>query len=228
MKKTILLLVVTLITSLSFSQESLKNHKKIYFEYKIRSTIEYRDNGFYIDSLILKWDYPDLVYEKVQINNKAFGFVKIENISDENKKKLLSEIGHTNHNEKYKFNIKKQKYTKDNHFYCDGNLKKTYEALNSHCSETRGVTSYSFDVYFNKKEVDYYGLEKFKSIEWVNSNFGFFTQGGTDIVFKNLVEFDNSLPKYITPTVFFENNEFGIKKIYSTYYTTELISYRFD
>ena len=86
MKKTILLIVFTFISILSFSQEAIKKHKKIYFEYKIRTTIEYRDNGLYIDLQILEWDFPELVHEKVTINNKAFGFVKIENIPNKTKK----------------------------------------------------------------------------------------------------------------------------------------------
>jgi hypothetical protein len=221
MKKTILLLVVTFITSLSFSQESLKNHKKIYFEYKIRSTIEYKDNGLYIDLQILEWDFPDLVYEEVIINNKTLGFVKIENIPKKIKRLIISKVFHTTINMIYKFNISTQEYTKEFYFHCDDKTREIYEVLNSNCSESNKIIT-------NAHESEYLGDYKFHITEWVEPNFGFYIDTHSKVLFKNLVEFDKNLPKFITPSVHFDNNQYGVKKIYSTYHTTELIDYRFD
>lgn len=221
MKKSILLILLTFISALAFSQEEVKNYKKIYFEYKIRSTIEYKDNGLYIDSLILKWDYPDLVHEKVQFNNKSYGFVKIENIPKKTKKLILSKIFHNNINIIYKFNIKTQVYTKEFFYHCDDKTKNIYEALNSNCSENNKII-------MDMPKLESFGDNMFNITEWIEPNFGFYIASYKEMLFKNLVEFDKSLPKFITPSVHFNNNQYGVKKIYSIYNTTELINYRYD
>lgn len=221
MKKTILLIVFTFISILSFSQEAIKKHKKIYFEYKIRTTIEYRDNGLYIDSLILKREYPELVYEKIKINNKAYGFVKIENIPKKTKSYIISKIFHTNINIIYKFDIKNQAYTKEFYYHCDEPTKNIYKALNKECSEVN-------DIRQNTPKSEFFGDNNFHITEWVEPNFGFYVLAYSEMLFKNLVEFDKNLPKFITPSVHFDNSQYGVKKIYSTYHTTELVNYRFD
>lgn len=221
MKKTILLIVITFISSLTFSQEEIKNHKRIYFEYKIRSTIEYKDNGLYIDSLILKQNFPELAYQKVKINDKSFGFVKIENIPKKTKSYIISKIFHTNINVIYKFNIKTKEYTKEYYYDCDEETKNLYKALNYNCSEDN-------DIRKNAPKSEFYGDEKLQITEWIGSNYGFYIESIGDMLFKKLVEFDKSLPKFITPSVYFDNNQYGIKKIYSTYHTTELINYRYE
>lgn len=221
MKKTIFLILFAFISTFAFSQEEIKKHKKIYFEYKIRSTIEYRDNGLYIDLQILEWDYPDLAYKEVTINNKTLGFVKIEDIPKKIKSYIVSKIFHTNINIIYKFDISTQKYTKEYYYHCDDETKNIYNALNRECSEVNNIRE-------NAPKSENFGEQSFHITEWVEPNFGFYVLAYNEILFKNLVEFDKNLPKLITPSVHFDNCQYGVKKIYSTYYTIELVDYRFE
>lgn len=216
--------------------EPLK-YKKIKFVYKAESTIKFTNNGVYLDTLILQWEFPNVKYKLTNSINdslKKVGFISKKEINQNIKSKLSSIIFHTNTIHTYIFKVKNKKTTLNTCFCCEEKTKEIYKQyFNENCPETNSTCQYTFIVNYDKQKYYLSDCDKTqeftffdKKIEWDNKSE---TTGSYNVdinykTFENSIIINKKLPKYITPNEFFQNNEFGIEKVSSIYYTKELVS----
>jgi hypothetical protein len=206
--------------------------KKIIFEYERKSNIEVTENGVYADSTVFKIEFPSYITESrinPQDSSQTTRFIKLDELSKEDKKKLGNIIYHSNEIIKGEYLIQKNKAkykVTRNH----PETKKAFKILNL---IHPGSFHYKYEVnYKNELKEVFYPLISYvhsfkdveKSIDYIDSLNGTFdVLINNKILLHNLIHFNKNLNKYITFDIF-ANTNFGVEKTVSIYETIKLTS----
>ena len=231
-----MLFILITFNLLSFSQT--KSYKKIIFTYKCKPNMIFKGNLAYVDTTLLKLEYPKIKYQLTKSPEdslKKVGMFSVKNLSPEDLSKLKGFIFHTYTEKTYKYNLKRTA-SYDNGSLCqDEECQKIYKLLS-------GTTTNGSDFYPNrikykeeKKQFKRTNLNvtdydyKDNIIEWVEGfeNIGRYIYKGEYNYYTNIVEFNPKLDKHVTPMPLFANCEYGVEKLYTIYTTTELVSVKY-
>lgn len=210
------------------SQES----KKIIFEYERKSNIDVTENGVYADSILLKIEFPSYSSES-RINPKdsslTTSFIKLAELSKDDKKKLGNIIYHSNEIIKGEYLTQKNKAK----YSATRNHPETKKAFKTLKLIHPGSFHYKYEINYKKglKEVFYplkSYVDSFKNVEkrinYVDSLNGTYeVLVKNKILLHNLIHLNENLNKYITFDIF-ANSEFGVEKTVSIYETIKLTS----
>lgn len=233
-----LLIVILLINSCCFGQTSFyempEGTKKIEFEYESKSNFKVTENGIYADSTLLSIELSNY---KIKIKrhpiDSAFttGFIELNALTFEDKKKLASIIYHSNEiiQGVYEFDKEKAKYTVKRDHY---ETKKAFKILNVANYES---FIYKFEINYKKrKKVISYPTVSYTypfndvgfQIEYLNTTNGTFKTKANKSLLQNTIFLNKNLNKYITYDIF-TNNNFGVQKTMSIYDTITLNSVKY-
>jgi hypothetical protein len=202
-------------------EKAPENAKVIYFVYEKKSNYLVNDEGIFADTLLLKIDFPNLRYtlRKHPLDSSVIcGFSTVKKFGNNNRKKLVSILYHTNET------------IHGTHLIPS---RKTVFKVVRGDEETRNI----FKNYFNKRfhnfeyreEFDF--LNKINKVEYPTVSYtlafseisskinyssekmiGNYYEMKNGFLCRNLVFLNSGLSKFVSPLLF-ENLEFGIEKL---------------
>ncbi|HSN49159.1 MAG TPA: hypothetical protein VLR29_10395, partial [Flavobacterium sp.] len=151
--KKIMFSLFILVCNIAFSQTAIpETYSKIKFVYEQKSNFIIENDKLYADTLLLKFEFPELKFSKISSpldSAKTIGFIQIKSLNNEDKKKLSSILYHSTHTIDGTYDVKKNK-TKL--FFTRGN--KALSAIFKEYFEDI-YRSFSFNVVvdYNKKKI---------------------------------------------------------------------------
>ena len=244
MKKIFLLLMIIFSVQKGFSQsnfqEAPKKYKKIHFVYEQKSNFQLRGDGVFADTLLLKFEFPNVNYKKVQdptTPGRICGLVPYSGFFLEEDRKRLIRLTYNDSQTIEGFYIpKKQKLifniTRDNievkerikrEFNDYSLLKNSYSLVVDF--KNGQVTKILPDSNENKIS----GIEQLDILFIDNSKLkGIYKENLKKTPESNEVFLNKTLNKSITPGILFSNNDFGIEKLTTMYKTYKLLSVTYE
>ncbi len=210
-------------------------HSKFIFSYDQKSNYTIDDDGVHADTLLFMIDFPELKFTKKANGDAVVGFVSWTDFTPGHKKRLASIIYHQNQIWQGEHDIAKNITTID--------VVRWNETLRSQFRKYFGGGysrfKYRIVIDYNKREL----LHDFPSVDYrfafseKSKRVAFFDEskksGKYSLVhgrvnYENIVDFDESIDKKITPAELFTNSESGVKEIRSVNQTFTLTSYQYQ
>ena len=240
MKKALLILLLEIFITSSFSQinfqEEPKEYKKIHFVYEQKSNYYIDERGVFADTLLFQVDFPKLKYTKITSpNDSTFvcGFISLKDFDSQEKKKLSAILYHGNQKLEGEYNLK----TNTTIIKVERNNPVTREVFKKHLKTSYLNFEYTITINYNLKTifikyplVEYLKEFKneFKKIVYDSDKLsGTFKEEREDFIFENKVFLNAKLNNKIVPGQVFTNNSSGVEKIISVYNTFNLLSYSY-
>jgi hypothetical protein len=234
--KKLFFITLLIIGNIVFSQNGIgEQYSKIKFVYEQKSNFFFEDDKVYADTLLIAYLFPKLEFSKIISpldSKKIIGFLAINDLNKEDKKRLGSSLYHLTHTIEGSYDLKKNK-TKL--FFTRGN-KTMYEILKKHIGGS-GYSKFTFNViidYGAKKIHTNYPRTNYtesfgsrvKHINFANNDkvlgtYTFQTENGTRT---DVVTLNKNYKNKIAPNIIFSNNDFGVDQIVSLFDTIKLIS----
>jgi len=221
--------------SQTYFEEMPANATEIHFVYEVKSNYLVTEEGIFADTLLFKIDFPKLKFDlrkHPNDSNRICGYTLLKGFGYENKAKLKGILYHTNETINATHFILSKK-TVFNVIRGDDEIKKIYK----HYFKERFVDfEYKREFDFNKRteiikfptvRYDFTFYERSQKLEYKSEDdFGFYYEIKNNMQFKNLVLFEKTLSKYISP-ILFVNNNFGIKELETVRETIKLRSVQY-
>lgn len=191
------------------------NAKEINFIYEVKSNYFITEEGIFADTLLFKIDFPNLKFElrnHPNDSNRLCGYRLFKGFGYENKAKLKNILYHINETINATHFILSGK-TVFNVIRGDDEIRKIFK----HYFKERFIDfEYRREFDFNKRteiikfpslRYDYTFYERSKKLEYKSEDdFGIYYETKNNMVFKNIVLFEKTLSKYISPVLFVNNN----------------------
>ena len=232
------LFICVFVTSSVFSQIAEKplNYQKINFIYETKANYFIDENGIYADTLLIKLDFPELKYTKV---NKLIGdelynsFISLSNLKVSDFKKLCGILYHTN--QKYIGEYDKKK--DETIFKVERNDELTKYIFKNFLKERYTNFFYKIKIKFKKNKINldypsvnytYTITEKLNEIIFGSELNGSFKERVGNIEFTNIVLLNTKLDNKIMPNDIFSNIKVGIELIKKVRETTILKSVSYN
>jgi hypothetical protein len=233
--KKILFPVLILVCNIVLSQTAVpETYSKIKFVYEQKPNFFIENNKLYADTLLFRISFPELKFSKGISpidSTKTIGFIVIENLSKEDKKRLNGFLYHTAFMIQGTYDVKKNKtklfYTRP--------TKPFIENYKKYLGANFPKVNYNVVIDYKNREIykNYFYINKVAPLDsqlitltFTNEDksigtYTFQTKNGfeTDIVILN-----NKHNNKITSDEVFSNNDYAIDKIVTLYDTTTLLS----
>jgi hypothetical protein len=239
---TILLVFIVFENLLGQINPPISNPKKISFVYKTNPNVFFDNNNLYADTLIFKVLLPKLKYQLANSpkdSTKIYGSVKREQLKNKHLKELAGYISHNCSTKEFVYSIKENKsvvvltpYTQEcDEFFIEffkkplvlySNAVRKYELLyDDENNKTTTINSYSSSSNSYSKNI----LKRYPNLPDIGS----FVNKNYDNSKETLAVITNeTLDKYITPIPLFINCNVGVTNVISRYYTTTLVSVKYE
>ncbi|WP_333875749.1 hypothetical protein [Flavobacterium sp.] len=196
------------------------NAREIHYVYEVKSNYIVNQEGVFADTLLFKIDFPKL---KVQLrkhpndSTRLVGFVASRQFGNENKTKLRGILYHTNEvfyathfiiAKKTVLNVVRgdeetrrifKEFFKDK-FY-DFKYRLEFDFVKK--TEKRNYPNVNYNLPFEKVS---------KTVEIVDNQIGVYYESYKNVLYKNIITFNQNLNPFVSPYVF-ENNTMGVEKL---------------
>ena len=234
MKKTVVLSLILICTSIYSQVNAPEAFSRIKFIYEQKSNFNILNKILYADTLLMKTTFPKLAFIKVENpedHSKIVASIDMHNLSNVDKNKLASELYHNTHTINGVFDVKKNKTTL------------TFNRGSSALSKTfkenfrKSSPPFVFKIFvdYNSKQIDtnYPSTNysesfdsQLKKINFINGDncLGTYTFQTNKGYYTNVVTLNKKYNNKITSDIIFSNNDFGVSEIVSLFDTTTLIS----
>jgi hypothetical protein len=218
---------------LSAQEKAPEKFSKIRFVYNERSNYIVCKEGVYADTLLLRFDFPDMRFEKAadSIYPGYYGFIAFKDFSEADREKLKHNLYHAAQKISGVYNLKTNSsqftITRD-----DAEMRKIFKDLLDE-GYSRFAFTASFDyskqtmhLDFETKTYDFKFIKKAAVVNFSDDSKlkGKYIENGRNGEFTNLVYFDESLTDKIVPQQLFSNSDFGVRKLVTIWSTIELES----
>ena len=240
MRKSIfIILLICLGFVKGFSQgvfpEKPKKYKKINFIYIQKSNYDLREEGVYADTLLLKYEFPNLKYKKVEdpLNKgRICGLVQYsEFYIVEDRKRFIRQVFENNQILNATYYVKKKKtvinVVRDNNQVRELIKKhfKDYSLLKYEYSlEIKGKKNKVKEIIPTVKKDKKYKLQRHEILFVNDANIaGVFRENLKKSPFKDNVILNKGLDKNIVPEIMFSNNDYGVETISTLFKTYQLV-----
>ncbi len=237
--KNIFLTLLIVTSNIVLSQTVIpKEYSKIKFVYEQKSSLIIADNTVYADTLLLKIEFPKLLFALVvnpQDSVKTIGSIALENFKTEDRKKLIDQLYHNTHSINGEYDVKKNKTIL---YFKRGNpaLSKIF---NDKLSTNMDAFTFKIIVDYNKKTInriyprvnyDNPFSTELKQIKFMDTDplIGTFIQKILNGIQTNVVELNNLHDAKVSTDVLFSNANYGVGKIISLYDITTLLSVTYE
>lgn len=233
----ILILCTVFFTFKMFSQIEEKpiNFNRINFIYETKSNYFIDEDGIYADSLLIKLDFPEIKFMKVNksIENENYNsFIPLKQLNKSNIKKLCSILYHTNQTFIGEYDIENN----ETNFRVERNDELTKKIFKNILKEDYSNFFYKIVIMYSKGKIHLnyprvnYTLtinEKFKNIILESQFIGRYKEVVNNLEFSNLVLLNINLDSKIMPYDIFTNTNFGVEVVKKLNETTILKSVKY-
>lgn len=238
MKKTVVLSLILICTSIYSQVNAPEAFSRIKFIYEQKSNFNILNKILYADTLLMKTTFPKLAFIKVENPedySKIVASIDMQNLSNVDKNKLASELYHNTHTINGVFDVKKNKTTLTFNRGSSA-LSKTFK---ENFRKSSPPFAFKIIVDYNKKIIDtnypntsysdFFSDVK-KEIKFIDSNkeSGTFSYNTNIGLHTDVVELNTAHHPKVTTNVIFTNNTYGVNKVISLFKTTTLIAATYE
>lgn len=237
MKNIVLLLFIFCNIKASSQNPNDKNFYKVEFTYLQKSNYEFDKQGVYADSTLFMKDLPQVpfsVADSPKDKTKKVAFIAYSSLSETEITKLRSIIFHTNIEITSTYYPETKKTERQARLCHDVHTKEIMNLLSlKDCESSRSTLvtlEYSKKPYVRVRSAAISKIINFSDVEYLDAQklIGKYENNDNkDFTLTNVVEFDRRLNRFITPIPLFKNCNYGVKRVNSLLYTTELISVKY-
>jgi hypothetical protein len=237
--KTIFLYVLFLYCNIVFPQTaSSEIYSKIKFVYEQKSNFYIENDQLYVDTLLLKMEFPNLKFSKIvnpQDSTKIVGLVNLKSLRSDDNRKLGGIIYHSTHMIEGNYDKIEQKtklsYVRANSA-SNAILKRYFKDYYSSFSFNVIVDYLKNKIYTNYPSVNYEETfeSKMNKITFLNDEktVGIYSFENKKGINTNEIILNKKHSNKITPRIIFSNNDFAVNKITSLLDTITLISVTYE
>lgn len=211
------------LTTLMFSQivDKPVSFKKINFVYETKSNYSIKNQGVYADTLLLKFDFPNLKYVVLDNSLKTEnynGFIPLIDFKNEDLKKLISILYHTN--EKYVGEY--DRIADETFFKIFRDDETTKKIFNEIFKSSYQPFQYTIKINYKKNTIiiKYPNIsyknkinESVNSITFQNDTTGLYYKTIGNLHYTNVVILNDKLDSKIMSDEIFSNNKWGVEQI---------------
>lgn len=225
----------------------INHYKKIIFKYETKPNFYFENEGIFADTFLLKKEFPRIKYilkKSPKDTLQNIGYLAKENMNTEEIIKLRSIIFHLYNQREFTYNVKSRKTKIKGSLCADAECKNIFKTFFKRNEFGTSIVPSTIEYYDernimieNRVSGSFETNYNSNLINWSNEleTAGFYSEYSRDhdnsnkqFLYINAIIVNPELDKHINPIHLFKNCDFGVKKIISKYYTTTLVSVRYE